>query len=101
SLVGHKASGVPGSVAGLYALHQKLGKLPWKDLVEPAIKLARDGFIIDKVLGESIQRRAQDLLAFKATGEIWVPNRIARQKGATVTIPLLAVALERIRDQGP
>jgi gamma-glutamyltranspeptidase/glutathione hydrolase len=36
--------GVPGTVAGLYQAHQKYGKLPWKDLVAPAIKLAEDGF---------------------------------------------------------
>ncbi|HVK84512.1 MAG TPA: gamma-glutamyltransferase [Kofleriaceae bacterium] len=100
SLVGYRASGVPGSVAGLWALHGKLGKLPWKDLVEPAIKLARDGFIVDKELAESIKDGAMRLLEFKATGDIWVPRRIPRAAGSTVTIPQLAVALERIRDQG-
>lgn len=100
SLVGHRAVGVPGSVAGLRALHDKLGKKPWKELVEPAIKLARDGFVVDKVLAASIAYRADRLLAFPATAAIWVPNRVPRAEGATITIPLLAVALERIRDQG-
>lgn len=100
SRTGYLASGVPGSVAGLWELHQKLGKLPWKDLVEPSIKLARDGFTVDKVLGEAIQRRAMDLLEFKATADIWVPNRVPRAAGSTVTIPQLAVVLERIRDDG-
>ena len=40
----HVAVGVPGSVAGLYLAHQRLGRLPWKKLVEPAVKLAADGF---------------------------------------------------------
>ena len=100
SLVGHLAVGVPGSVAGLWALHAKLGKKPWKQLVEPAITLARDGFVVDAVLAESIARRADRLLAFPATAAIWVPDRVPRAAGSTVTIPLLAVALERIRDQG-
>ncbi len=100
SLVGHKASGVPGSVAGLWALHQKLGKKPWKELLEPAIALARDGFTIDEKTHESIVLRAQKLLEFPKTGEIWVPGRVPRETGATVAIPLLAVALERIRDGG-
>ncbi|MBW3469490.1 gamma-glutamyltransferase [Arthrospiribacter ruber] len=39
-----KAIGVPGSVAGLYTAHQKYGKLPWKELVQPAILLAENGF---------------------------------------------------------
>ena len=53
SLEGYRASGVPGSVAGLFALHAKLGKKPWKELLEPAITLARDGFQIDKRLAKS------------------------------------------------
>lgn len=100
SLVGHKASGVPGSVAGLWALHQKLGKKPWKELLEPAITLARDGFTIDEKTHESIVLRAKKLLEFPKTGEIWAPGRVPRATGATVAIPLLAVALERIRDGG-
>ena len=100
SLVGHRASGVPGSVAGMWALHQKLGKKPWKELLEPAIALARDGFTIDEHTHQSIVMRAQKLLEFPKTGEIWVPGRVPRETGATVAIPQLAVALERIRDSG-
>lgn len=100
SLVGHRAVGVPGSVAGLWALHQKLGKKPWKELVEPAIALARDGFTVDEHLHQSIVMRAKQLLEFPKTGEIWVPGRVPRDTGTTVSIPQLAVALERIRDQG-
>ncbi|MEM7235872.1 MAG: gamma-glutamyltransferase, partial [Planctomycetota bacterium] len=40
----HRAVGVPGSVAGLYLAHQKHGKLPWKSLVKPAVRIARNGF---------------------------------------------------------
>lgn len=46
SLYGHLASGVPGSVAGMVAAHQKYGKLKWEELVEPAVKLAENGFKI-------------------------------------------------------
>ena len=46
SLYGQLAAGVPGSVAGMVAAHQKYGKLKWEDLVEPAIKLASNGFKI-------------------------------------------------------
>ncbi len=41
SLVGPKASGVPGAVAGLWAMHQRFGQLPWHDLVAPAVALAQ------------------------------------------------------------
>ncbi|MFD2785411.1 gamma-glutamyltransferase [Hymenobacter rubripertinctus] len=43
STLGHRAAGVPGTVAGMWELHQKRGKLPWKDVVEPAVQLALGG----------------------------------------------------------
>ena len=54
SLIGGQAAGVPGTVAGFWAAHQRYGKLPWKDLVMPAIRLAEDGFIPAKVLVDDI-----------------------------------------------
>ena len=49
SLTGHLAVGVPGSVAGLYEAHRRLGRLPWRDLLAPAIHLARDGHVLAAV----------------------------------------------------
>jgi gamma-glutamyltranspeptidase / glutathione hydrolase len=48
--------GTPGTVAGLYLAHKKYGKLAWKDLVAPAVKLAEDGFAIDDALARSLNR---------------------------------------------
>ncbi len=47
SLDSHKASGVPGSVAGMWLAHRKFGTLPWKALLEPAIRLAEEGWVLD------------------------------------------------------
>src|SRR5712692_8267779 len=50
----HKVVGVPGTVRGLALAHAKFGKLPWKDVVLPAVKLAEDGFAIDDALAGSL-----------------------------------------------
>jgi gamma-glutamyltranspeptidase/glutathione hydrolase len=47
SLHSHKASGVPGSVAGMWLAHRKFGTLPWRKLLEPAIRLAEEGWKLD------------------------------------------------------
>ena len=44
----------PGTVAGLELAHKKYGKLPWKDVVAPALKLAAEGFVIDEQLASSL-----------------------------------------------
>lgn len=49
------AIAVPGQVKGMYEAHKRYGKLKWKDLVSPAIKYARDGFIIHDSLDRAIE----------------------------------------------
>lgn len=101
SLVGGRASGVPGSVAGLYALHKKLGKKPWKDVVAPAIALAKNGYAVDRFLADDIKRRQT---ALGLTGEFaarFTPNGAPLAEGATVLNPELAIVLERIAAKGP
>src|SRR5690606_6351414 len=55
SLIGHKAVGVPGTVAGFWAAHQRYGTLPWEDLVEPAAQLAEEGFVVPESLGSGMK----------------------------------------------
>ncbi len=50
----HKAVGVPGTVRGMFLAHSRFGKLPWKDVVLPAVKLAEDGFLLDDTLAHSL-----------------------------------------------
>ncbi|NNF15125.1 MAG: gamma-glutamyltransferase [Gammaproteobacteria bacterium] len=54
SLVGHLAAGVPGTVAGLWEAHRRYGTRPWSELVEPALRLARDGFVMSAHLAARI-----------------------------------------------
>ena len=56
NLIGGQAAGVPGTVAGFWAAHQRFGKLPWKDVIAPAIKLAEEGFVPADVLVNDIHR---------------------------------------------
>jgi gamma-glutamyltranspeptidase/glutathione hydrolase len=53
---GYIAPGVPGTVRGLALAHRKFGRLPWRDVVMPAAKLARDGFALDSSLAFSLTR---------------------------------------------
>jgi gamma-glutamyltranspeptidase/glutathione hydrolase len=94
SLQGDLANGVPGSVAGLWALHGKYGKLPWAKVVAPAIALARDGFAVDPILARGLERR---LARAPISGGVWSTPHAA---GEIVKQPQLAATLQRISEQG-
>ena len=54
SLIGAQAAGVPGTVAGLWEAHRRYGKLPWKDPLMPAVRLAEEGFLPAKALVDDV-----------------------------------------------
>ena len=58
---GPLSAGVPGEVKGFKKAHDKFGKLPWRDLVEPSIKLASEGFYVTEALAESIQKNLEKI----------------------------------------
>ncbi len=97
SLVGHRAAGIPGTVAGLWAVHQRHGRLRWRELLQPAIVLARDGFEPPAQLRERIAE-------FHA--EIGERTNFARyfasaRSGTSFRQPELAATIERIAARGP
>jgi gamma-glutamyltranspeptidase / glutathione hydrolase len=74
SLEGHRAAGIPGTIAGLAAAHQKYGKLPWSQVVQPAIKLARNGFTVSSILADRIKDKAPLLKRNWAARQIFMPG---------------------------
>ena len=100
SVTGHLASGVPGTVAGLAEAHGKLGRLKWRDLVEPAVALAREGFVIDSYRSVSLASDTARLARFPASAASFMPGGMPPARGSTLRQPDLAATLERIRDSG-
>jgi gamma-glutamyltranspeptidase/glutathione hydrolase len=97
SLLGANAVGVPGSVAGLYQVHKKFGTLPFKDLIQPAIDLAKKGVVVTKKQAKSLNKYRN--LFFKANNQkIFLDKEW--KKGDTIKYIQLAKTLERIRDNG-
>ncbi|MCB1646326.1 MAG: gamma-glutamyltransferase [Pseudomonadales bacterium] len=93
--------GVPGTVAGLYMAWEDEGKLPWKRLVQPAIRLAKEGIVMTHGLSRSLNRAMQRMKVYPASvkkftkdGEPYEPGDIWKQ-------PDLAKTLQRIADKGP
>ena len=97
STIGHLAAGVPGTVAGLWAAHQRYGKLPWKDLLAPAIRLARDGFVVHELLAANVARVTPRFADKTNFGDYFA----GLQAGDTHVQEELAKTLERIAEQGP
>ena len=96
SIVGYRASGVPGTVAGLWAAHQRYGSMPWKDLLAPAIALARDGFLPSQQMAKRVW---EDLAGYEDRtnmgryyGNVKLGERFVQ--------PELAATLERIAVNG-
>jgi gamma-glutamyltranspeptidase/glutathione hydrolase len=115
--IGPRAAGVPGVVAGLALVHHKYGKLPWADVIAPAIALARDGSTLDsfhaddmKSVLERIGEYAKDpssknpalQIALKSTFATFSkPDGSAYATGEVWRQPDLARTLEAIAKNGP
>lgn len=97
SLIGHQASGVPGTVMGLWLAHKKFGSLPWQDLVSPAIHYATKGFTVAE---NQYQYRA-DLLQQLEGKTNFGQYFGAMKAGENFKQPELAETLKRIAAQGP
>lgn len=100
STAGHLASGVPGTVAGLSLAREKFGSLKWKDLVEPARRLASKGFPVSYSLADSLTK--SPAVAFSAEGRrIFQRDGRFLNEGDLLKQPELAATLKRLKKGGP
>jgi gamma-glutamyltranspeptidase/glutathione hydrolase len=102
SVFGHKVVGVPGTVRGLALAHQKFGKLPWKDVVLPAVKLAEDGFILPDSLASSLNNVVNTSDDFPALQQALGKDGKGRWRaGDRLVQKDLARTLRLIAEKGP
>lgn len=99
-LLGHKAAGIPGSVAGMYAVLDSLGTLPMARLLDPAIHLAQKGFPLTKREADELTK-ALPHLRESSTRPNAFTTKCHWNTGDTMRNLELAGTLTRIRDNGP
>jgi gamma-glutamyltranspeptidase/glutathione hydrolase len=102
SVVGYRASGVPGTVRGLWLAHDKYGRKQWAELLEPAVRLASNGFPVSYGLAHSLRSEytSQRLARFPESKRIFLKNGMFYEASELLVQPELARTLARIRDQG-
>ncbi len=100
STVGRWAAGVPGTVAGFWEAHQRYGSLPWKDVVEPAVRIAADGYVVSAGRASVLRSRADRFKPFADSYRVFCRDGDFYEAGERLKQPELAATLSRIRDQG-
>ena len=91
---------VPGAVAGWFELHDKFGRLPMSDLLQPAIDYANNGFPVTEVIAYSWERNAEILGKFDGFAETFMPGGKVPVKGQVFKNPRLAKTYSIIASKG-
>ncbi|MDP2319649.1 MAG: gamma-glutamyltransferase [Acidobacteriota bacterium] len=97
----HMSVGVPGTVAGLHLAWKEAGSKPWKELVEPSITLARDGFEVSHGLARSLASMIPEFKKYPASLAQFSKNGQPYEAGDILKQGDLARTLTRIAEQGP
>ena len=96
STVGYLAIGVPGSVYGMWEVHKKFGSMEWAELLQPAIKLASEGFVMSQYMTMTLNSRYKKLSQFPETKDIFYKdypiefNNVLIQADLAQTLTLIA-----------
>ncbi|XP_031094437.1 glutathione hydrolase 3-like [Ipomoea triloba] len=99
--VGALSMGVPGEVAGLHEAWLKHGRLPWSTLFQPAIRLARYGFVVATYLATDIAKKEDLIMNDPGLRGVYAPNGKLLQEGDICYNVELSNSLEAIAEQGP
>lgn len=91
---------VPGAVDGWFEMNKKFGTMPMKDLLQPAIKYARDGFPVTELIAYYMEVGTRSLKKFPNVADVYMPNGVAPKKGEVFKNPTLAITLEKIANKG-
>ncbi len=100
SIFGWRSSGVPGAVAGFAAAHKKFGTQKWQQLVDPAVKLAEQGFVVSPQLEHSLANDNKALATDPESKRIFLRDGNPYKAGETFKQPELAETLRRIAQYG-
>lgn len=100
STIGYLAAGVPGTVAGMAEAHRRFGKLPWRELVDPAVRLARNGFVLSHDLSQELQRMSGLFSRFPESRRIFNRDGKFYSWGENFIQSDLANTIERVRNEG-
>ncbi|HEY8056896.1 MAG TPA: gamma-glutamyltransferase [Terriglobales bacterium] len=92
---------VPGAVRGWQALHEKYGKLPWKDLFQPAIYYAEHGYPVTEWISEKWELQKRKLARDVNGRQVFLVNGETPQVGQVFHNPAYAAALRLVAEQGP
>jgi gamma-glutamyltranspeptidase/glutathione hydrolase len=99
STLGYKAIAVPGTVDGMWELHKKYGSMDWKELILPAIKLAKQGFRVSPLMADTLNRNYESLSKFSETKKIFFQDNPVKFNSLLIQKDL-AKTLEKISNDG-
>ncbi len=100
SVNGHLSVAIPGLVKGLVEIHRELGKLDLRVVMEPAIRLAADGFLVYDALAKEIEERQEWLGLYPASRRIFFDGKKPLKSGSTLVQKDLAATLRDIASTG-
>ena len=96
---GHMASGVPGAVDGMFALHQKYGTLPMAELIEPSIEISLRGYALTPLAAEILNTKQEEFQTYNRWSTPYHSDQIW-EAGDTIRQPDLAKTLKHIQTNG-